>query len=218
MRFRTFLPFILLWSFLVIHSPVSMANTPLDFRTGMTNFIKVTEFIQEKFDQETDQAILYEKAWVCLEKVIPASDVIPSGAAVSSSSREIRDFYAHRIEETLKQIAYTQPEDATPTVLQLWNEATRGLVWALKDPYSQFLPAEEHQELQRALSGEPDEEKQFYGVGISVDWDTQTDSGVMVVSPLPGTPAERSGIRSGDVIVAVNGESLEGWDGTTSDK
>ncbi|MBN2326160.1 MAG: S41 family peptidase [Candidatus Omnitrophica bacterium] len=218
MRFRTFFPAILLWSLLVVPLPVSAVNTPLDFRTGMTNFIKVTDFIQKKFDQETDQAILYEKAWVCMKKVLPASDVIPSGTVVSSSSKEIRDFYAHRIEETLKQIAYTQPDDATPTVLQLWNEATRGLVWALKDPYSQFLPAEEHRELQRALSGEPDEEKQFYGVGISVDWDTQTDAGVLVVSPLPGTPAERSGIRAGDVIVEVNGEPLNNWDGTTSDK
>ena len=44
---------------------------------------------------------------------------------VASSSEAIRDFYAHRIEETLKQTAYTRPDDATPTVLTLWNDAAQ---------------------------------------------------------------------------------------------
>lgn len=218
MRFRSTSIVLLLVGFLCGGLPIWAANSPLDFRTGMTNFLKVTEYIQEKFDEEIDQASLFEKAWVCLERVLPATDVIPSGTVVASSSQEIRDFYAHRIEETLKQTAYTRPDDATPTILTLWNEATRGLVWGLNDPYSQFLPAEEHKELQRVLSGEPDEERQFYGVGISVDWDTQSDKGVLVVAPLPGTPAEKSGIVAGDIIVAVSDEFLKDWQGTTSDK
>lgn len=218
MRFRSFSIALLLVGILLSNVPLWAANSPLDFRTGMNNFLKVTDFIQTKADEEADQAALFEKAWICLEKVLPASDVIPSGTIVSSSSKEIRDFYANRIEETLKQTAYTRPDDATPTILALWNEASRGLVWGLNDPYSQFLPAEEHKELQRVLSGEPDQERQFYGVGISVDWDTLSDAGVLVVSPLPGTPAEKCGIRAGDVIVAVSDDFMKKWEGTTSDK
>ncbi len=57
-----------------------------------------------------------------------------------------------------------------------------------------------------------------YGVGIIADWDTERDLGILVVSPIPGTPAEKEGIQSGDIIIAVNGESLEDWEGEYQDK
>ncbi|NPU98127.1 MAG: S41 family peptidase [Candidatus Omnitrophica bacterium] len=194
-------------------------NPYIDLKIGLNNFSRVTELIYTKYEKEPDLATLYEQTWLSLAKILPATDVIPS-ATISpySSSREIRDFYANRIEQAITLTARKQPDDATPSVRQLWNRASSALVGALEDPYSQFLPAEEHKELQRVLSGEPDQSKQFYGVGISVDWDTTGNEGVLVISPLPGTPAERNGIRAGDIIIAVDGDLLKNWEGTSSEK
>lgn len=48
----------------------------------------------------------------------------------------------------------------------------------------------------------------FEGIGATV---TERDGEIIIVSPIAGTPAEEAGIRSGDIIRAVDGESTEGW-------
>jgi carboxyl-terminal processing protease len=48
----------------------------------------------------------------------------------------------------------------------------------------------------------------FEGIGANV---TQQDGKIVILSPIKGSPAEAAGIRAGDVILAVNGESTEGW-------
>lgn len=48
----------------------------------------------------------------------------------------------------------------------------------------------------------------FEGIGATV---SQQDGDIVIVAPIKDTPAERAGIRAGDVILAVDGESTEGW-------
>ncbi len=84
----------------------------------------------------------------------------------------------------------------------LVHGALRGMLEALGDPYSEFMTAEEYEEWDRALRGE------FSGVGMEIGI---RDERVVVISPLPDTPAERAGIRPGDRIVRVDGESVENW-------
>ncbi len=48
----------------------------------------------------------------------------------------------------------------------------------------------------------------FEGIGAHV---TEQQGKIVIVSPINDTPADRAGIRSGDVILAVDGESTEGW-------
>jgi len=84
----------------------------------------------------------------------------------------------------------------------LLHGALRGMIEALGDPYSAFFDPEEYARWQESLSGE------YSGVGMEI---TIRAGKVTVVSPLPGTPAEQAGIRPGDWIQAVDGESTEGW-------
>ncbi len=84
----------------------------------------------------------------------------------------------------------------------LLRGALRGMIEALDDPYSEFMTPEEYRQFESALRGE------FSGVGMEIG---VRDGKVLVISPLPDTPAERAGVRPGDRIMRVDGESVEGW-------
>lgn len=77
--------------------------------------------------------------------------------------------------------------------------ATAGIVEALGDPYSKYLSKDEWQELKVQLNAE------FGGIGVYLV--QREDGRLMIVSPIKGTPAEREGLKNGDIIIRINGES-----------
>jgi len=80
--------------------------------------------------------------------------------------------------------------------------AIAGLVDSLGDPYSNYMPREEYEELGYRLQGS------FNGVGIVVGAAEDTQR-IKVVAPIKDSPAAQAGIKSGDVITAINGETAE---------
>ena len=78
---------------------------------------------------------------------------------------------------------------------QLLQAAIRGMVSSL-DPYSEFLDGDDYDDIKISSSGE------YSGVGIEV---SMQDDQVVVISPIEGSPAALAGIRSGDVIVTIDG-------------
>lgn len=85
---------------------------------------------------------------------------------------------------------------------QLVEGAMRGMVGSLNDPYSAYLSKEEFEELGVRLQG------RFSGIGVVVAADE--DERIRVVAPIKGTPAAKVGIKSGDIITKINGESTKG--------
>src|SRR5687768_4579711 len=82
--------------------------------------------------------------------------------------------------------------------------ASAGMIAALEDTnHSRFLTPEEAAEFDAALQGEI--------VGIGIQLDTRGEFPV-VLAPIDGSPADRAGIKPGDVIVAVDGENVAGFD------
>jgi carboxyl-terminal processing protease len=79
--------------------------------------------------------------------------------------------------------------------------AMKGVVQHLDDPYSEFLDPDDRRRFDESLQGE------FSGVGIEL---SIVDNVLTVITPLVGTPAEAAGIRAGDQILSVDGESTEG--------
>ena len=78
-----------------------------------------------------------------------------------------------------------------------------GLLEYLDDPYTSYLSPERFEAFNHALEGnEPD----FEGVGASV---TEVEGQIIVLGPLPGSPASHAGLMAGDVLVSVDGTSIE---------
>jgi carboxyl-terminal processing protease len=70
------------------------------------------------------------------------------------------------------------------------------------DPFSIYVPPSKQEDFDRML------ENSFRGVGIQLD---QKEGGpIEVVTPIDGSPAFKAGVQAGDVILKVNGESIEG--------
>ena len=80
--------------------------------------------------------------------------------------------------------------------------AIRGLLAALGDAHTNYVPPEAFQIDNEDLYGS------FEGIGANVQMNA--DGKLFIVAPLDGSPAEAAGLRSGDLILAVNGESIEG--------
>ena len=92
---------------------------------------------------------------------------------------------------------YVDEEKVDPK--NLVDGALRGMFEALDDPHSAYLSAEEMRDLDDTTMG------RFGGVGLII---SKIDRGVEVVAPIEGTPAYRAGVNAGDLIVAVDGESV----------
>ena len=84
---------------------------------------------------------------------------------------------------------------------KLIDGAVNGMMEALGDPYSNYMGKETAKQFEESIEGS------FTGIGAEVS----SDNGkVVVVSPIKGSPAEKAGVQPKDVILSVNGESLDG--------
>ncbi|HMF06302.1 MAG TPA: S41 family peptidase [Methylocella sp.] len=87
-----------------------------------------------------------------------------------------------------------------PDEQKLIESAINGMLTSL-DPHSSYMDAKSFRDMQVQTRGE------FGGLGIEV---TQEDGLIKVVTPIDDTPASRAGIMSGDIITAIDGESVQG--------
>jgi len=84
----------------------------------------------------------------------------------------------------------------------LYRKSLDGMLYELRDPYSMFLPPDRFARLNETTSGN------YAGLGVEVDL---RDGWLIVVAPIPGGPAERAGVQSGDRIVEIGGKQTRGW-------
>lgn len=104
---------------------------------------------------------------------------------------------------TLEDLYRQLSDDAVdaPDEEALIRGAIEGMLDALEDPYAAYFDLEAFRQFNMQLDGS------FSGVGMMLE---DSPEGPVVVSVLPDTPAERAGIRSGERIVAVDGEDVRG--------
>ena len=85
---------------------------------------------------------------------------------------------------------------------ELYQKAVEGMLRELNDPHSAFLSEDRLRRLTENTTG------RYAGLGIQIE---PRDEWIVIVAPLPGTPAERAGIQTGDRIVEIEGTSTRGW-------
>jgi carboxyl-terminal processing protease len=107
---------------------------------------------------------------------------------------------ARLFDDVMSHIAdyYVDPLDER----RLYDMAIDGMVRELHDPYSVFLTGRNLRGLSEVTTGN------YGGLGIQIEY---RDNAVVVVAPLPDTPAERAGLITGDRIVEVDGQSTSRW-------
>jgi carboxyl-terminal processing protease len=105
--------------------------------------------------------------------------------------------HAQLFAEVMRRVKQDYVEPVDDSVLL--DSAIRGMVSDL-DPHSQFLDAGEYRDIRISTTGS------YTGIGIEV---YDKDGVILVITPMPGSPAARSGLRSGDQIIAVDGVAVE---------
>ncbi|GAC1654254.1 MAG: S41 family peptidase [Gemmatimonadaceae bacterium] len=84
----------------------------------------------------------------------------------------------------------------------LYKRALDGMLYELHDPHTVYLGSERFRRLTESTTG------RYGGVGIQIE---PRDGWITVVTALPGTPAEKAGIATGDRIVEIEGKGTKGW-------
>ena len=123
------------------------------------------------------------------------------GPAVRATTAEV-DTLQDSVKALTRVLAIVEKNYATPvdTDRALYSGAIPGMLRVL-DPHSNFFDP-------RAFSNlREDQRGRYYGVGMTI---VPRERFTYVLSPMPGSPASRAGIRPGDAIIAVEGHSAEG--------
>ena len=83
---------------------------------------------------------------------------------------------------------------------KLQESAIAGYVEGLGDPYTEYISKDDMKEFTEDITGT------FYGIGIYMTADSQ--KGIVVYYPIPDSPAEKAGIKAGDIIKKVDGKEF----------
>lgn len=125
--------------------------------------------------------------------VVAQGKVTDKNAPPSYADKDINFSKFWDIWSLVKKEYLRQPVNET----ELYYGALKGVVSALKDPYSVYFDPAEAKDFANELDGT------FEGIGAEIGY---KNSQIIVIAPLPETPAAKAGLMAGDMIFAINKE------------
>jgi carboxyl-terminal processing protease len=132
------------------------------------------------------------------QEAIPTQTLLPNQKPVNRTEL-FKPFW--QAWDLVHQRYVDQPVDD----VALMRGAISGMLKALGDEHTSYLDPELTKRFEAQLNGE-----EYEGIGAWVDI---TGDYLKIISPMPGSPAEKAGLKPGDLVVAVDGEDMTGIDG-----
>jgi carboxyl-terminal processing protease len=140
---------------------------------------------------------------IIISLLVAVSVVVSFGAGCVLTRQIIpsTDSHLDAVKEAWDLIFRDYVDQSKLDASKLSQAAIKGMVEALDDPYTAYLDPQSYQLSTSNLQGK------FEGIGATVG---VRDKQIMIIAPVPNSPADKAGIRAGDIILGVNGESTEG--------
>ena len=117
-----------------------------------------------------------------------------------SQAEGVESEQARLFDEVFRHVSRYYVDTVVPH--DLYQKAVEGMLEELDDPHSAYLSEDRLRRLTENTTG------RYAGLGIQIE---PRDEWIVIVAPLPGTPAERAGIQTGDRIVEIEGVSTHRW-------
>jgi carboxyl-terminal processing protease len=147
---------------------------------------------------------------VFAEEDTPVSEILPEILPQLTPGVTSADTSAPVDQDTLFEpfwqvweIVHNQFVDQPVDDVGLMRGAIQGMLGSLGDQHTSYMDPEQYRQANIPLKGE------YEGIGAWVDVTTEY---LTVVSPMPGSPAEKAGIKAGDQVIAIDGEDMTGID------
>lgn len=84
----------------------------------------------------------------------------------------------------------------------IFDGALKGMVSTLGDKHSTYLGGDLYKDFSAQMSGT------YAGIGVYI---ASTDEGILIAGVMEGSPAEEAGLQRGDILVSIDGTSVEGY-------
>jgi carboxyl-terminal processing protease len=149
--------------------------------------------------------------WMSVSGVLLAVTLVllVSPRVFAQSRDSDSEYYLNLIDQVFRFVEENYVDEVDPKTL--YEGAMKGLFESLDDPHSAYLSSEDLRKVNDTTTGE------FGGVGIYINKQVKEEDEygrtppeyIEVVSPIEDTPAFRAGIRSGDLITAIEGNSTD---------
>lgn len=134
-----------------------------------------------------------------LQSLFPAEKHVPS----ETDRKTLQDLPPGFMElsEAYRKLQENYVDKSQLDPAKLAQGALRGMVDAVGDPYTEYYTPENFSSTMIQLTG------LYQGIGAYI---SKKDSNIVIIAPMPGSPAEEAGIKSGDYILKIDGKSTEG--------
>lgn len=127
---------------------------------------------------------------------------IPGGYQISALNNDSKNIDFQLFWDTWNKIQTKYVDKKKVDPQKMYYGAIKGMVASVEDPYTFFLTPDENKQSKDDLGGK------FEGIGAQLGL---KNNRIVVIAPLKKSPAEKAGVRSGDYISKVNGQSVKGW-------
>ncbi|OGK62884.1 hypothetical protein A2446_02770 [Candidatus Roizmanbacteria bacterium RIFOXYC2_FULL_38_9] len=132
----------------------------------------------------------------------PSYSILNSTPGATKNEKNLKNIDFTLFWDTWNQLEEKYVDRKKLDPQKMFYGAIKGMVASIEDPYTFFLTPEENKQSKDDLGG------RFEGIGAQLGL---TSGRITIVAPLKNSPAELAGVKTGDFINKVNGESTKGW-------